>query len=109
MALPAINGNTIVAADLYQLCRPSGGAEGGKYFVSGWSNASGDLLQAYIPSQSRNATPVSVSIDTVDQSATNVNAPSTGHLTASGFQVYTTSTSAQASNLQVGGGYTISY
>lgn len=109
MTLPAVNGSTIYASDLYQLCQPSGNQEHGKYFLSGWSNANGDLIQAYIPSESRASTPVSVTIDTADQAATNVNAPGTGHLTSSGFQVYTTSTSAQTNNLQVGGNYTINY
>lgn len=109
MALPAVNGNTIFAMDLYQLCQPSGQSEHGKYFLSGWSNANGDLIQVYIPSQSRASTPISVTIDTADQAATNVAAPSTNHLTSSGFQVYTTSTSAQTNNLQVGGNYTIAY
>lgn len=114
MALYTVStGNTIQAADLnqcvYELDRQATQQEGGHYFISGWSNAASDLLQAYIPSRSRYAAPVSVSIDTTDQAATNVAAPSTGHLTVGGVQIFTTSTSAQVSNLQVGGAYTIQY
>ena len=89
--------------------RNSGDTESGHYFCSGWSNAAGDLIQAYIPSLSRTSTPVSVSIDQADKAATNVNAPTTGFLTSGGFQVWTTSTSAQVTNLQVGGNWTIQF
>ena len=90
--------------------RNSGDTESGHYFLSGWSNAVGDLIQIYYASLSRTSTPISVSApDQTDKAATNVNAPSTGFLTSGGVQIYTTSTSAQVSNLQVGGAFTIQY
>ena len=90
--------------------RNSGDTEVAHYYLSGWSNASGDLIQIYYPSLSRTSVPVSVSApDQSDQAVTNVNAPTANHITAGGVQIYTTSTSAQVANLQVGGQFTITY
>lgn len=105
-------GSTINAADINQLVnsaqRPSGGQETGSYYLNGWSNASTDNISQWIPSLSRGASPVSVSIDTSIQAAVNVNAPSTEKLNANGFHVLTTATGATVSGY-VGGAYTISY
>ena len=112
---PFVNGGApgIAAAFLNNLEavleRNSGDTEQGHYFLSGWSNASGDLLQVYIVALSRTSVPISVSIDQSDKAPTNVATPSTGQLTSGGFQIYTTSTSAQVTNLQVGGLYTIQW
>jgi hypothetical protein len=109
MSLPAVNGNTIQAADLYQLCRPSGGSETGKYYLQGGGNAAGWVVSNYIPSLSRAATPVSVSIDTADQApAANAGTPAAAQLTASGFQVSFACTAA-SNTARAGGNYTISY
>lgn len=109
MALPAVAGNSIYASDLYQLCQPSGGQEKGKYWLEGNSYASGADITYYLSSQSRNATPVSVSIDTADRvPTTNLNAPAAANLTASGFHI-SASTTATSLNEFCGGNYTIQF
>lgn len=109
MSLPAVAGNTLLAADLYQLCQPSGGQEKGKYFLEGNFYVSGAYCTCFIPSLSRGSTPISLSIDTADNAPTShLNAPSNDHLTASGFHIYSTSTAISA-NEYCGGNYTISY
>lgn len=107
MSLPAVAGNTIQASDLYQLCRPSGGTETGVYYLEGWGNAVGDQLGNWCPSQSRGATPVSVSIDvTINQVHTN--SPSTSNLGTSGFRVAATTSQAATQNVAAGN-FTIQY
>lgn len=109
MSLPAVNGNTIFAADLYGLCQPASGTETGKYFLQGGGNGSGWVVSNYLPSRSRGATPVSVSIDTADQApAANAGTPSASNLTASGFQVSFSCTGA-TNTARAGGNYTINY
>ncbi len=107
MALPAVAGATIYATDLYQLCQPSGQTEVGHYFLASTATAASQLISDYIPSTSRAATPVSISIDTSDYTASNCAAPSTNHLTQGGAQVYTRSSASGDAN--VGGKYTIQY
>lgn len=85
------------------LSQPSGGVEICGYFLSGWSNASGDLLSCYCSTLSRGRTILSVFVATPTVGPTNVASPTANQLGQSGFQMYTTSTSAQVSNLQVGG------
>jgi hypothetical protein len=106
------NGNTIFAADINQLVnvlqQPSGGQEKGYYYLNGWGTASGDVFGYGVPLESRNATPVSVSVDTSVQAATNVVAPATNALTSSGFHVFTNTTGVNA-NGYVGGIYTVQY
>lgn len=111
MSLPAVNGNTIQASDLYQLCRPSGGQETGHYWLAGPVYTSGAVISLYMPSQSRGATPVSASIDTTQQAPTGgmTAAPSTFNLTSDGFQISTTSTTGPNTNARAAGGYTIQY
>lgn len=113
MALNTVStGNTILAADINQLVnvlqRPSGQTETGKYHLL-WSayttNAQG---QVWIQSQSRNATPVSVTVDSADQSPTNSGSPFTSVLNSSGFQLYGTSTTTAVA-CNIGGNYTIQY
>jgi len=106
-------GNTILAADINQvvnvLQRASGQTEVGKYMLEGNFYVSGAFVSVYIPSLSRGATPVSLVIDTADNApSANLNAPSTDHLTASGFHVFSTSTAISA-NQFCAGNYTIQY
>lgn len=105
-------GQTINAADINQLAvvlqRPSGSQESGKYFLVDSSYATGATVGDYVGSISRGATPVSVTIDTLDVAPSNCNTPTTDHLTSNGFRVSTTSTGI-ATSVQVAGGYTISY
>jgi hypothetical protein len=105
-------GQTINAADINQLAvilqRPSGSQESGKYFLTDSSYATGAVIGDYVNSISRTATPVSVSIDTLDQAPSNCGTPTTDHLTSSGFRVVVTSTGTAVSVL-AGGGFTISY
>lgn len=108
MALPAVAGNTILASDLYQLARPSGGTEVGSYVCAGSSYVSGALLSYWVSSQSRAQTPVSVTIDTTIIAPLNCGTPSTLHLNANGFQVLANSNAVNAS-AGVGGAYTIQY
>lgn len=105
-------GNTVLAADINQLVnvlqRAASQTEGGKHILNGWSNASGDTIGQYMQSISRGSTPSSVTIDTSDYSATNLNAPTTANLTANGFFIKATSTGATTSAF-VGGNFTIQY
>lgn len=112
MALNTVTtGNTILAADINQLVnvlqKPSGSTEAGKYFIAGFGTTAGQNSSYYYSSLSRNATPVSVTIDQADQGAVNCVAPATGHLTASGVQIYTASSGS--GNIAVGGNVTIQY
>jgi len=107
MALPAVAGSDIYASDLYQLCQPSGGQEIGHYYLASTATAASQLVSGYISSESRNATPVSISIDQSDHSASNCAAPSTGTLTQGGAQVYTRSSAS--GDVNVAGKYTIQY
>lgn len=86
----------------------SGGTELGGYYLTAWASTSNQSMGAWVPSLSRGATPVSVSIDTTIQSASLCGAPSTDHLNANGFHVYANSSSA-ASAMNVGGNWTITY
>lgn len=110
MALPAVAGNTILAADLYQLCQPSGGQEKGKYYLLNQAYTINANAGNYIPSQSRNATPVSVSIDEADEGhvAGGCNPAVAQHLTANGFLVFSSGTGTTTA-WQVGGNYTIQF
>jgi hypothetical protein len=96
MSLPAVNNNTIQAADLYGLCQPSGGTEAGSWRLVGWSSGAGQNVGTYIPSRSRGATPVSVTINTSYTDAANgLNTPvNTGFLDANGVSIWTTSSGA---------------
>ena len=109
MALPAIAGNDIYASDLYGLCQPSGGTDPGSYEMAGWAAAAGDGLSAYVPSRSRVSTPVSITLGTVFDPASNVNTPiNTGHLDSNGVQFYQTA-SAASTNCHYGQAFTWQY
>lgn len=90
------------------LQRPAGGQEAGKYICIGSGYATNAVVSCCIVSISRGATPVSVSVDTVDTAPTGVGSPSTGHLTSSGFQVFAAATGA-GTNIGCAGNYTIQY
>src|SRR5882724_7221689 len=111
MALPAVSGSTVFASDLYQLCRPSGSTETGKYYLYSQTYAINATFSCYMQSQSRGATPVSVSVDEADHSHSsaggNCAAPTTQLLTSNGFHIYTGGTGANTI-AQVGGNFTIS-
>lgn len=113
MALnPVSTGNTVLAADINQLVnalqRSSGQTETGKYHLLFNAYATNAQGQVWIQTQSRNSTPVSVTIDTSDQSPTNCTAPATAVLTSSGFQLYTGSTGASLA-CNCGGNFTVQY
>lgn len=113
MALNLVNtGNTILAADINQLVnvlqRSSGQTETGRYYIAGFATASSQTLNCYIPSQSRNSTPVSVTLDTSDLSPVGVGTPAPAHVSSAGFTIGTTSTGS-GTNIGAGGNYTIQY
>lgn len=114
MALNTVTtGNTVLASDINQLVnvlqRSSGQTETGKYYVNWGAYASGAQTSIYMQSLSRNATPVSVSIDTADQAPANqANSPSTFNLTANGFRIFDNSTGI-STNCIAGGNFTIQY
>jgi hypothetical protein len=99
--------------DLNQLVdilqRRAGQVETGKYFVAGLSTAGSQTISNYIPSRSRDATPVSVTFDTTDAAPSGtLNAPNTGHLSAGGFQMFAISNAANGNNLW-GGNFNINF
>src|SRR5215469_9580915 len=112
MPYQVATGQTINANDINQLAvilqRPSGQQESGKYYIVDSAYTAGATIGDFVASISRGAVPISVSVDTTDQAPLNCGAPITDHLTSNGFRVYTTST-AQATQATVAGGYTISY
>lgn len=105
-------GNTIAAADIDQLVNvlqePSGNTETGGYFISFAAYVNSGVSGTWINSLSRNSVPVSVSVNTSVNSPSNCASPSTDHVTANGFHVYTFSTGINAS-CNVGGVYTLQF
>ncbi len=99
MSLPAVNGNTIFASDLYGLCQPSGGSEAGSFELAGWASASGDILSCYLPSRSRVSVTVSLTISTsYFDNPVNINTPlNVSHLDANGAQIWQTAIGATTS------------
>lgn len=114
MALYTVStGQTIQAQDVDQLVnvlqQPGSSQEKGKYMLEGNAYVSGAYFSLYMPSLSRNTSPVSVSIDTADNAPTALlNAPSTDHLTANGFHIFSNTTGI-SSNQFCAGNYTIQY
>lgn len=106
-------GGTINAVDVNQMVnvlqQPSGGSESGKWFIESGGYQNGWTCAIYMPTLSRGSVPVSVSIDTADQSPTqSAGSPSTQNLTASGFQIiYSVSTLTNTS--RCGGNWTVNY
>jgi hypothetical protein len=100
--------NTLINQLVNVLEQPSGGQELGHYKIQGSSYSSSAYISANLVTLSRNATPVSLGVTTVDQVPSNIASPSTGHLTAGGGQIYgQATTSAQACG--VAGTYTMQY
>jgi len=93
------------------LQRASGQTEAGKYFIAGSVYANGAVISVYVPSLSRNATPVSVTLDTADQAPTGgVTGGATTILTGNaGFLAYSLSTTGPNVNARMAGNYTIQY
>lgn len=110
---PGISASFLNAVEtcLVSLCdisqREATQTEVGRYFLAGWSSGAAQNISWYYPSLSRGTSLVSVSIDQSDQGAVTCNAPTTAHLTSSGFQVYTQSTGS--GNPAVGGQVTLQY
>jgi hypothetical protein len=107
-----MTGSTIYAADLdwmiNSLQRQSGQYETGKYVLTGNGYADQSEITQYIATLSRNAVPVSVTIDTVDVTPTGMAAPVAARLTMGGFQVHGYSSGAQGF-CQAGGNYAAQY
>lgn len=114
MALYTVGLNqTAQPTDLNQvvnvLQKPAGATEVGKYYWTFFATANGQVSGTYCATQSRNATPISVSIDHADGfPGSGVNAPVTSNLTAFGFEVFATATAA-ANNDGIGGNFTVQY
>ncbi len=106
-------GNTITAGHVDQLVdvlqRSSGQSEAGKYFLFSGGYQSGWECSQYIVTLSRGVSPVSVSIDTADQSPTQAaNSPTTSNLTSNGFVVgYTVQGLTNTS--RAGGNWTVNF
>lgn len=95
MALTLANiGDTFLVSMLNQVINvlqmPSGGQELGKYKIEGNSTTTTATQSCPILTRSRNATPISLSIDTADQAVSSLNAPSTDHLTQGGARILAT-------------------
>ena len=89
--------------------QPSGGSELGKYVCAGnWAGSGSGFFSTYIPSLSRTAVPVSVTIDTADQSPSGgAIAPSTDRLSSSGFHIYSSMTNGN--NGSMAGNWTLNF
>lgn len=115
MALYTVsNGNTANAADLNQIInvlqQPTGGTETGKYVLGGSPYTSNAVISTNINTLSRNATPVSVSIDTSAQApAGGMGTVSTGFLTSSGLQIYCLNATGPSTNARASGNFTVQY
>lgn len=91
------------------LSRGSGDTETGKYIIEGNAGTASYFISSYIPSLSRSATPVSITIDTADIAAASLTSgPTAQNLTANGFQVVG-QTSGNVSDARGGGNYTIHF
>ena len=113
--IPTNTKNTVIqAGDINQIInvlqQPSGGQEAGHYFLEAPGYTNGATVSWYIPSLSRNATPISVSVDTSDQANVGFQnaTPNTNHLTMGGFQIWNPTSGAQG-NPRAGGNYTIQF
>ena len=106
------NGATIFATDINQIINvlqvPAAGQEKADYYLTSFATTSGQSMGAWVGTESRGATPVSVSIDTSLQAASGCGAPSTDHLNSNGFHVFANSTGAVGA-MNVGGQYTVQY
>ena len=108
----AVASGIIFADNINQLVRvlqpTSGSSEVGNYYISFNSYTSSTLyLSDDVVMLARGVTPVSISVDTSLASPTNIGSPQIGHLVAGSVQIYGKCTSQQASNIHVGGVYTV--
>ena len=105
-------GNTIAAADIDQLVNvlqeQSGATETGGDFLTFAAYANSAVNGTWINSLSRVSVPVSVSINTAVNSPSNCTSPSTDHVTANGFHIYSFS-SGTFTSCNVGGVYTLQF
>lgn len=113
MAQPPVSaGQTFLPAimnNLISYCQqPSGAQETSKYIIEGNSYLSGCYITCAIPTWSRTSVPVSATVDNADLAPTNCGAPSIGHLTAGGAQIYV-QTNAIAADVVCGGNVTFQY
>jgi hypothetical protein len=110
---PVNAGDTINAqlfnAVLYILQRPAGQQETGRYWINGNAYNSSVFMSCNILTKSRGSTPVSLSIDQSDTTLFGLQAPSTGHLTSGGAQIYARVTGAGSGLFAAGGVYTMQY
>jgi hypothetical protein len=90
------------------LARGVGETETGKYVLNAGLYQTGAFVSEYRSTISRTSVPVSVVIDTADLAPVSINAPSTGFLTANGFQTYSTATGAGL-NCRCAGNTTVTY
>lgn len=107
-----VTGQTIQTADFTQftqvLNRVPGQTETGHYMVAGNSYATNAVVATYITSRSRGPVPVSVSINTADQTPSGINTPTTQFLSYAGVLIKATGTGV-SSSVNAGGVYTITY
>jgi hypothetical protein len=90
------------------LSQPSGGTETGKYVLEGSVYTSSTLLSQYMPSISRTAVPVSVTVDEADVAHNGCNAIASQRLTANGVQLWASAAAASV-DARVGGNLTFNY
>lgn len=93
MALTLVNsGDTVYGQVINQVInvleQPSGGQELGHYKIQGSAYNASAFISCNLITLSRNATPVSLTVDTSDQAPSNMASPSTGHLTQGGAQIF---------------------
>lgn len=113
MTLVLVNpGDTFSAQVINQainvLEQPTGGQEIGRYRIEGSAYNASAIVSCPVQTLSRNASPVSLSIDTSDVAPSNLNTPSTGHLTQGGGQIFASATGI-AQECKAAGVYTMSY
>src|SRR2546421_12139577 len=90
------------------LVQVSGGSESGRYRVAGGCYVSGSVVSTWVTSLSRTTSPVSVTIDTSDQSPTLLSSPSAVNQNSGGVLIYGTGTGTNQ-NCFCAGAYTINY
>ena len=115
MALTTVvTGGQINANDINQLVnvlqRSSGQSEVGHYRLAGGAYAISAVVSHWVNTLSRGSTPVSLTIDTLDGTPSNLNAPSAplGNANAGGFLIFATASAANG-NCNCAGNWTANY
>ena len=109
-----VAGAQINASDLNQtinvLQRSAGQSEVGHYRLAGGAYAVGAVVSHWVNTLSRGSTPVSLTIDTLDGTPSNLNAPSApiGNANAGGFLIFATATAING-NANCAGNWTANY